>query len=265
MRKSKTMLSPYGHRFPVLWREEKFSQGKRKEMRSMEYTGEEIRRTLREMSEEEYRKFNAGLLPGVSNILGVRIPKLRKLAQKMVRKDWEQWLKEAEDTIYEEKMLQGLVIGYADMELEKRLSYIRKFVPKIDNWAVCDTFCGTLKCTQNYKKEIWEFLDPYVKSGDEYQERFAAVMLLEYYVEEEYLEKALARLSLLQSEGYYSKMAAAWALSVYFVKFPQRVMEYLEGIPRDTFVYKKTLQKILESYRVDRQWKTKIRQMRQKG
>lgn len=60
-------------------------------------------------------------------------------------------------------------------------------------------------------------------------------------------------------------MAVAWALSVYFVKFPRQIMEYLEKLPKEEFIYKKTLQKIMESYRVDDQWKSRIKQMRQKG
>lgn len=78
-------------------------------------------------------------------------------------------------------------------------------MPQIDNWAVCDSFCNTLKCTEKNKKEMWELLDSYVNSGKEYQERFVAVMLLSYYVEENYLEEALKRLSDLKNEGITRK------------------------------------------------------------
>lgn len=229
------------------------------------YTRKDVQKMLAELGEEEYRKFHSGLLPGVDHIIGVRLPKLRRLAREIGKSNWEQWIEEAEDTWYEEKMIHGLVIGYGKMDWDKREFHIRQFVPQIDNWAVCDSFCNTLKCTEKNKKKMWELLDSYVNSGKEYQERFVAVMLLSYYVEENYLEEALKRLSDLKNEGYYTKMAVAWALSVYFVKFPRQIMEYLEKLPKEEFIYKKTLQKIMESYRVDDQWKSRIKQMRQKG
>ena len=39
--------------------------------------------------EDNHRAFSAGLLPGVENIMGVRLPKLRELAKKLVRENWQ--------------------------------------------------------------------------------------------------------------------------------------------------------------------------------
>ena len=50
--------------------------------------------------------------PGTSNILGVRLPILRKLAKKIIRGDWRAYLASAQDQSFEEIMLQGMVIGY---------------------------------------------------------------------------------------------------------------------------------------------------------
>ena len=62
--------------------------------------------------------------------------------------------------------------------------------------------------------------------------------------------------------GYYAKMAVAWAVSVYFVKFPDQVMEYLKQSSLDDWTYNKALQKITESFRVDKETKKLVRQMR---
>lgn len=81
--------------------------------------------------------------PGTDNILGVRVPALRKLAKEIVRGDWEAFLLENDREWYEKDMLQGLVIGCAPMDYEKRLARIREFIPRINNWAVCDVFCSS--------------------------------------------------------------------------------------------------------------------------
>ena len=66
--------------------------------------------------------------------------------------------------------------------------------------------------------------------------------------------------------GYYAKMAVAWAVSVYFAAFPDEMLTYLQdGHKLDEFTYKKSLQKITESYRVDKEMKKIIKEMRQRG
>ena len=61
-------------------------------------------------------------------------------------------------------------------------------------------------------------------------------------------------------------MAVAWAISVYFAAFPDEMLAYLQGSHKlDGFTYKKALQKITESYRVDKEMKKVIKEMRQRG
>mgnify|MGYP003305544549 CR=1 FL=1 len=50
------------------------------------------------------------------------------------------------DAYYEEIMLKGMIIGLnKKLEWKNIERYINEFVPKIDNWAICDTFCSSLK------------------------------------------------------------------------------------------------------------------------
>ena len=91
-------------------------------------------------------------------------------------------------------------------------------------------------------------------------------MLLGHFVKPEYLEESIRRLESITQQGYYTKMAVAWAISVYFAAFPQEMLEYLRGSHGlDEFTYKKSLQKIVESYRVDKEMKKIIKEMRQRG
>ena len=53
----------------IMWRKEKSMQ------RSSEKKTE-IRKRLLDLAEPEYQKFSSSLLPGVENVLGVRLPKL---------------------------------------------------------------------------------------------------------------------------------------------------------------------------------------------
>lgn len=229
-------------------------------------TAEEVRCFLKENQDTEYREFHRKLLPGTENIIGIRLPILRKFAKKLSAQAWQEWFEQAEDQYYEETMLRGLVVAYARMDYGQRMEYIKKFIPYISNWGVCDSFCSTLKDAEKYPEEYWTFIEPYFASDREYEARFAVVMLLDHFVKPEYFRESIRRLESVTQQGYYARMAVAWAISVYFAAFPQEMLEYLQGSHGlDEFTYKKSLQKIMESYRVDKEMKKIIKEMRQRG
>jgi 3-methyladenine DNA glycosylase AlkD len=225
---------------------------------------EMIRQKLLELADEDYQKFSARLLPNIDNVIGVRLPLLRKLARKIAQGDWRRYMATAASEYFEEIMLQGMVIGYVKTDIEEILSYVADFIPKIDNWSVCDSFCTGLKFTNDYKERVWQFLQPYLISRQEYEIRFSVVMLLKFYIDDEYTDRVLELLDNIKHEGYYAKMAVAWAVSICFVKLPQPTMAYLKNNTLDDFTYNKALQKITESYQVDKETKDLIRSMKRK-
>ena len=222
----------------------------------------EIREKLFELSDEKYKKFHTGLCPNTDNIIGVRVPILRNLAKEIAKGDYKTYLKNAKSEYYEEIMLQGMVIGLAKMDFKQTCKELVCFIPKIDNWAICDTIAAGLKITNKNKKEMLEFLKKYLKSKEEFKLRFALVMLLDFYITEDYIDYVLDVLNNIKHDGYYVKMAVAWALQVAFVKFEDKTMKLLENNNIDDWTYNTALQKIIESYRVDEKTKSKIRKMK---
>jgi len=221
-----------------------------------------IRERLLALVDEEYRQFHSKLVPDADNILGIRLPHLRELAKELARGDWRSYLNAALADYNEEIMLQGLIIGYAKADIEEILCYAAAFVPKINNWGVCDSFCNSLKITKKYRDRVWEFLQPYLHSREEFELRFGIVMLLSFYIEDEYIEQVLLRLDSAKHDGYYVKMAVAWTISICFIKYPEQTMAYLKQNTLDDFTYNKALQKITESFRVDTKAKSLIRGMK---
>jgi 3-methyladenine DNA glycosylase AlkD len=226
---------------------------------------EAIKSLLMTWAEPQFRAFSMSLMPGVSHVLGVRLPKLRKLARELARGDVDRYLQEASDATFEEIMLQGMVIGYAANDLPKTLARIQKFVPKMDNWSVCDSFCGTLKFVEKNRSFFLRFLSPYFKSKEEYDVRFAIVIGLNYYRVPEYIDVLLQKLRRVKHKGYYAQMALAWALSMAYIKFPQETEKILISENAfDDFVFNKTIQKICESRQVDTQEKMRLRGLTRK-
>lgn len=222
----------------------------------------DIKARLLQEAEMDYKKFSASLIPNIDNVLGVRLPILRKIAKDIYEDDdWHDFLQCDNCEFMEEVMLQGMVIGLVKKEPEEILSYVKIFVPKINNWAVCDSFCMGLKFTKKNKKLVWDFIQPYFKSENEYDIRFGFVMLLSHFVEEEYIDKILALVDKFKDERYYAKMAVTWAVSVCFVKFPDKTFTYLKHSNLDKQTHNKSIQKIRESYRVSKTAKEKLKKL----
>ena len=207
--------------------------------------------------EEDYQKFSSSLLPNVNNVLGVRIPKLRQYAKTLVKQDYESFLDHA-GKYMEESMFQGMIIGLIKELPEQKLTRIKNFIPKIDNWAVCDTFCSGLKFAKDNQQLVWDFIIPFVNSNEEYEVRFALVMMLNYFVNEEYIEKVLKLIQTVNHEGYYAKMGAAWALSICYIKFPDKTYPYIESLQNQEIKIK-SVRKICESLRISKEEKARIK------
>ena len=220
---------------------------------------EDIRKKLFELQDVKYKEFHSGLCPNVDKIIGVRVPQLKELAKQIVKEDYKEFLIHVKDEYYEELALHGLVIGYAKMSIEDTFDYLKKFVPKINSWAVCDVTCANLKITKKYRKEMWEFLETYIHSNKEYEIRFAVVMYLNYYLtDDEYIAEILKRIDKVENKEYYVQMAIAWLISIAYIKQKDKTIKYLEKNHLDKFTQNKAIQKIRESYRVPKEEKENL-------
>lgn len=223
---------------------------------------EEIRDKLFQLQDLKYKDFHSNLCPNVNDIIGVRVPLLRKYAKELYKNNKLNKIKIG-NKYYEELVLQGMIIGFQTKEsIERVINQIKEFVPKINSWAVCDTFCAGLKITKKYPKEIYNLIKEYLKSEKEFELRFAIVMLLDYYINDEYIDEVLSILDSIKSNNYYVKMANAWAISICLIKYYEKAIIFLENSSLDKFTYNKAIQKAIESYRITDKQKDDLRKMK---
>lgn len=233
---------------------------------------EKLRSQLESLAEADYKKFNEKLIPGAVNVLGVRLPKMRELAKALAKEDPERLLAELEEALqsdrnavyYEEIMIYGLVIGYAKFTDDKRREWLDQFRNHIDNWAICDSCCMTYKWMKKNPEKWWEYLEGCIAEQTEFSIRFAVVCMLAHYINEAYVGQVLDWCDRISHEGYYVKMAVAWAVSVCFVKYPEFTMKFLQTNHMDDFTHNKSIQKICESYRPSKEEKMQVRLLKRK-
>lgn len=222
---------------------------------------------LEQLADEKYRQFSSALSPDTTDILGVRLPELRKIAKSIAKQEeeWRSYIYSNDIIYHEEIMLQGMIIGYIRMGWKEKEPLIRAFIPKISSWGICDTFCSGLKFKSNERDEVYKFIQPCLFSNRAYEIRFAVVMLLCYFVESSYAKDAFSAFDTIKHEDYYVKMAIAWAISYYYRALPQGTMVYLKDNKLENWTYNKALQKIVESRVIDEDTKDIIRSMRRKS
>ena len=222
-----------------------------------------IKEDIFELQDDGYREFHSSLVPGEDKIIGVRVPVLRKYAKELYSRyagDTEELIGIIDDEYYEEIMLQGMLIGFQKkIGADSLFRQIDGFVPKIRNWGICDVFCAGLKQVKKYPEE---FLQKYLDSSEEFNIRFGLVMLLDYYINEDYLHKILKKTEEIKHEGYYVKMAAAWLISICFVRFYDETLEFMKRCRLDDFTYNKALQKARESFRITPEQKDELKGMK---
>lgn len=236
-----------------------------------------LRRRLAELAEPGYRAFVSKLLPGVDRLLGVRVPTLRSLAKEIARNYGAEFLNAVliaplQDSPnpyiferYEERLIVGLVVSETPLDFDARLDAIAAFAPFIDSWAVCDVFSSSLRVPKDRRVEFWDFLDFCAASERPFEVRFAVVATLNHFLEKNYLDAVFERANRIAARRlgeYYVDMSLAWLVAEAFIRFPDATLKFLAHNDFDDFTFNKSLQKIVESRRVDEETKAEIRRLK---
>ena len=228
------------------------------------------------LEDERYRNGHLRVINALddSEIMGVHIPELKKLARDLSKRpDTEQLLASFEQEFhkdalfFEEKIVWGLLINALNTSEEQKYAYLRAFVPAMDNWAVCDTICCNIKWIKD-KNALWEFLQQFFNSDREFEVRFAVVMSMIFFLDAESFTNVTSKLDSLnfsrihseflspkeakfaeQVRGvakgerpYYVRMAVAWLLATALAKIPNITRTYVNScnLPEDVIrLYKR--------------------------
>lgn len=223
----------------------------------------EINRRLEELSGVN-NDYYGKVIPGKKPDMGVRIPELRKFAKEIARDDYKNFLENNTFNTFESETLHAFVIGYAKDEIDVLLKYVREFIPVIHDWSVNDSLCQNFKAARKHQEEVFGFLMEYADSEAEYEVRVVAVMLMSHFLNDEYIDRVIEVMDRLKCNYYYSKMGVAWAVASIMAKYRDKCFKYLENSSLDDWTYNKSIQKMLESYRVNDGDKEILRGMKRK-
>lgn len=215
-----------------------------------------LQQKLKLHKDESYRIFQSRLIKSSYPLFGARMPVIKSLVKEELKNNENVELFVPQS--FEEVMALGFLIAGAKIELSDKLSLIDNFLPYIDNWAVCDSFCMALNFKPKQLAEVWKHFKRLAESEGEYERRFFIVLMMSYFLIDEYIDDFFYFLTTIKTGEYYVDMAIAWALADAILRYPQKTLALLSEKSLPKFIQNKAIQKMRESYRVSQETKEEL-------
>ena len=223
---------------------------------------DEIVNALLGMQDVKYRDFQAKLIPTVpaENIIGVRTPELRKYAKTLVKQEnIGDYLHELPHKYFDENQLHAFIISEMK-DYEVCVDEVCRFLPFVDNWATCDQMSP--KVFKKHKNELLEYIKKWLSSKETYTIRFGIGVLMEHYLDADYDVTYSDMVANVKSEEYYVNMMKAWYFATALAKQYDTALQYLEEGKLDDWTHNKTIQKAVESFRINDEQKRYLKSMK---
>ncbi len=209
---------------------------------------------------EKRAKFNASLIKGDLKVLGVETKWLRKIVNSLSESERKSLLSISKFSYHETEKMKAILINEIT-PYSKRLDYLKDFLPTIRDWAICDTCISDNKEAKKHKEETFRFLDYLKDRKEEFIQRYV-VLMYAFYLAPSHLDEYFTYLVNTEFNGYYAKMGVAWALSILLVSEKDKTLTFLKEKKLDPWIQNKTIQKARESYRISKELKEVLLELR---
>lgn len=222
----------------------------------------ELQSLLFTMQDLKYKNFSAKIIPNVpeENIIGVRVPNLRKIAKDLSKTDTiDNFLHDLPHKYLEENHIHAFVLQGIN-DFEKAVCYLEEFLPYIDNWATCDSFVP--KAFSKNLDKLFLYIKKWIKSPYTYAVRYAVCILMKLYLDDNFDKIHLKMVSDIVSQEYYVNMVRAWYFATALAKQYDSAIVYLQNKQLDVWTHNKIIQKACESYRINEITKNYLKTLR---
>ncbi|MFP4573982.1 MAG: DNA alkylation repair protein [Desulfobacterales bacterium] len=216
------------------------------------------------LADEKYKAFNRRIVRTKQEMLGVRLPALKKIAKGVAEKRPDEFINADKKNIYEMIMLEGLVLSYMHRSFIDLLPMTENFLYKVDNWAQVDSTVSAFRNISREKDKVFSVVEKWLNSDNEFFVRSGLVILLTHYVEKQNLDMIFDLSQSVSHTGYYAYMANAWLISVCMARFPKQTIRFFKNNTLDEKTHNKAIQKSRESYRVSKEDKDIINKLKRK-
>ena len=223
---------------------------------------DEIHKQLFSLQDKKYRDFQVKLIPSVDpeTVIGVRTPELRKLA-KLLGKDERigEFLNDLPHRYFDENQLHAFIISEIK-DYDACMGAVCRFLPHVDNWATCDQMSP--KVFKKHRPELLVRIREWLNAEHSYTVRFALGMLMQHFLDEDFVPDFLEMAASVRSDEYYINMMIAWYFATALAKQWDSTLPLIKERRLDLWTHSKTIQKAVESNRIGEEQKTLLRGLR---
>ena len=210
------------------------------------------------LKDDKYKEFHKSLvLNSKYEMIGVRVPIMRNIAKEISKTNIIEFLKYVNSKYYEEVLIEGLVISHIKDE-ELFYKYFKDYIKKIDNWAICDSFCNSIKIVRKYEDKYFNEVIKLSLSDNEFISRVGLVTILDHFINKENLSTIFNTLNSINSDKFYINMAEAWLVCEIYTKYSNETLEFIKNNNLNKFTQNKSISKIRDSYRVSKEEKEEL-------
>ena len=210
----------------------------------------------------DLKKFNSKLIPTINpkSVLGVRTPLLKQYAKTLYKQgDYASFLADLPHEYLEENLLHAFIIAQTK-DYPTCIKETQKFLPYVDNWAVCDCFKPLI-----FKKNnalLLEEIQKWITSEHTYTVRFAVNMLMTHFLDEDFKVEYARLAASIKQDDYYLKMVVAWYFATALAKQWESVISIVEQRILPIWTHNKTIQKAVESFRISKEQKEYLKTLK---
>lgn len=209
---------------------------------------------LAQLGEKKYLDFNQKIVFTRYKMIGIRTGEIRKIAKEISKSEFRSFLKCKFHGLYEELFIRGILLSYIK-DYDEFCEYLNSFTKMIDNWAICDMCISNYKIVRKNRDKFLTSIRKYLNSGDEFIIRVGVLFLMDYYLADDFVDEVFGLINQITYRAYYVDMAIAWLISVAFVKYRDKTIDFLDNNKLDKDIIRMAVQKIRDSKRVDQYYK----------
>lgn len=206
-----------------------------------------------------------------ADFLGVKTSDLKIITKDIIKNNNKEiilnLINEIPDHKYHElDIIKGLLINKCKLLFNEYLEKVDEYSYSIDNWSTCDSLVTNSKIKKDNLNSLYQYsINLSLDKKYPFRTRLGIVYTIKYGMEKDVFINYLNVIEQISVGDYYIDMAIAWFLSYGCIyHFNETINFLLNSKNINDFIYKKTLQKAIESYRVTDENKEKIRIYRNK-
>ena len=118
------------------------------------------------------------------------------------------------------------------------------------------------RCLKKNKQQLLPELENWIHSELPFTRRVGLLLLMKYFLDDDFKPEYLELPSKIRSEEYYVNMMTAWYFATALAKQYDAVLPFIEGRRLDPWTHNKAIQKAVESYRITPEQKAYLRTLK---